>query len=42
MGPAPRHGETDEGWKKIGRKRKGNGKEEKGVEGKEEERPVLD
>jgi len=33
-GPAPRH-ETDEGWKKVERKRKGKGKEKKGVERKE-------
>ena len=32
-GPAPRHGEPDEGWKKVERKRKGKGKEKKGVEG---------
>jgi len=34
-GPAPRLGETDEGWKKVERKRKGNGRETKGVERKE-------
>jgi len=27
---APRHGETDKGWKKVERKRKGKGKEKKG------------
>ena len=34
-GPAPRHGETDEGWKKVERKRKGKGKEKKGKDRKE-------
>jgi hypothetical protein len=34
-GPAPRHGETDEGWKKVERKRKGKGKEKKGKDWKE-------
>jgi len=34
-GPAPRHGEMDEGWKKVERKHKGKGKEKKGVERKE-------
>jgi len=31
MGPAPRHGEKDERWKKVERKRKEKGKERKGV-----------
>jgi len=34
-GPAPRHGETEEGWEKVERKRKEKGKEKKGVERKE-------
>jgi len=32
---APRCGETDEGWKKVERKRKGKWKEKKGMERKE-------
>jgi len=38
-GPASRHGETDEGWKKVERKRKGKGKEKEGVERKEMSAP---
>jgi len=34
-GPAPRHDETDEGWKKVERKRKWKGKEKKGKDWKE-------
>ena len=38
-GPAPRHGETDDGWEKAERRRKGKWKEKKGVERKEESVP---